>query len=127
MLTRSLISLSLRLALLLAFWLGALACPASSGKARQPDIRAQLTIGHQPTEPGFQFSSAAMLEQAALLPAVPQVPAVLVASGLPPVALAWLRPVWPSAVGLPTNVRPCALPDLFRVRLLLTAVAPNAP
>ncbi|TGE10326.1 hypothetical protein [Hymenobacter fodinae] len=127
MLTRSAISLSLRVALLLAFWLGGLACPAPAWAPHPGNPRAELTIGHQPNKPDFQFSAAALLEQAALLPAVPQVPAVLVASGLPPVMLTWARPVWPSAVGLLTEIRPCALPDLFRVRLLLTAVAPNAP
>jgi hypothetical protein len=68
-----------------------------------------------------------MLEQAALLPAVPQLPVALTPNALPPASLTWNGLTWPSALGLLPAVRPCALPDLFRVRLLLTAVAPNAP
>ncbi|QJX45841.1 hypothetical protein HMJ29_02365 [Hymenobacter taeanensis] len=87
----------------------------------------QLQPGHQATEPGFRLVAAAMLEQAAVLPAVPQAPAVGLYTALPPALLLWSGHAWPSAVGVLPAVRPCALPDLCRVRLLLTAVAPNAP
>jgi hypothetical protein len=114
-----------RLTLLLAFWLGGLACRATPW-AGSAERREQVKVGHRLTEPGCQITVADLLEQAAVLPAVPYTPAALSGALLPP-ALSWLSPAWPCALGLLPAVRPCALPDLFRVRLLQVAMAPNAP
>lgn len=119
------ISPLLRLSLLLAVWLGAWLCPAPPLPSREG--AQQVQAGHSPLEQHPQLTVTPLLEHAALLPAAPDVPVGLSGGALLPVQFNWPGIAWPSAVGLSPALRACAVPDLFRVRLLLTALSPNAP
>ncbi|SNC74984.1 hypothetical protein SAMN06265337_2646 [Hymenobacter gelipurpurascens] len=116
----------LRLSLLLTIWLGGwwyLDAPLVTPERTPQRVQA----GHQAVGQQPELTLAHLQEHAALLPAAPDVPVGTSSGAWLPAVFSWPELVWPSAVGRPAALQACAVPDLFRVRLLLTALSPNAP